>query len=268
MKIQVLVAAMHQTDASLIKKMNIQTDAIIGNQCDICSDVEYNIDGCHVTYYNRKDRGVGLNRNVALLHAGEGILTFADEDMVFVDGYNDIIKNAFDEIPKADAIIFNITTLGTDVGRRYVKKAKRIHFYNALNYGAARISAKGTAIKRENITFHSCFGGGTRYNSGEDTLFITEMLKKKLKIYVYPVCIATVDQTTSTWFSGYNEKYLYDNGVLFAAVSRVWAKALCLQNLIRHKYIYKECNLSLRAAYKIMLQGVKAYKDLIPYTKK
>ena len=34
MKIQVLVAAMHQTDHSLPEKMKIQCDAIIGNQCD------------------------------------------------------------------------------------------------------------------------------------------------------------------------------------------------------------------------------------------
>ena len=34
MKVQVLVAAMNQNDHSLLKKMNINSDAIIGNQCD------------------------------------------------------------------------------------------------------------------------------------------------------------------------------------------------------------------------------------------
>ena len=33
MRIQVLVAAMNQVDYSLPEKMNLQTDAIIGNQC-------------------------------------------------------------------------------------------------------------------------------------------------------------------------------------------------------------------------------------------
>ena len=32
--VQVLVAAMNQTDHSLLDRMNIQSDAIIGNQCD------------------------------------------------------------------------------------------------------------------------------------------------------------------------------------------------------------------------------------------
>ncbi len=68
MKVEVLVAAMHQEDGSLIEKMNIQTDAIVGNQCERCSNEEYAFDGHKAIYYNRPNRGVGLNRNVALLH--------------------------------------------------------------------------------------------------------------------------------------------------------------------------------------------------------
>lgn len=34
MKIEVLVATMNQTDVRLLNKMNIQTDVIVGNQCD------------------------------------------------------------------------------------------------------------------------------------------------------------------------------------------------------------------------------------------
>ena len=43
MKLQVLVSCMHQQDYSLLEKMNIQTDAIIINQCDInkFEDIKY-----------------------------------------------------------------------------------------------------------------------------------------------------------------------------------------------------------------------------------
>ena len=268
MNIQVLVAAMHQQDGSLIEKMNIQTDAIVGNQCDRCSDEVYDFDGFTATYYNRPERGVGLNRNTALLHAADdSILTFADEDMTFVDGYAEQINKAFSDLPKADAVIFNITTVGTDVGRRENTSAKRVRFYNALNYGAARLSVKSTSIKRENIMFHTCFGGGTRYNAGEDSLFITDMLRHKLRIYVYPVCIANVDQTASTWFNGYDEKYLHDKGTFFAAASKKWAKLLCLQDLIRHKEIYSSTGLGFSGAYRLMKKGIKDFTTLTAYGK-
>ncbi len=267
MDVQVLVAAMNQTDDSLVGKMNIQSDAIIGNQCEHCSNITYQYDGYEVNYFNRSDRGVGLNRNVGLFHCkNDCILTFADEDMRFVDGYVEIIKTAFKELPDADAIIFNIKTVGMDVGRRNNQKIKRVHFYNALNYGAARLSVRANSLKRENINFHLCFGGGTIYGSGEDSLFITDMLKHKLKLYVFPVCIAEVDQNTSTWFTGCNEKYLFDKGALYAAISRRWAKMLCFQDLFRHKKMYKGCQLSFTEQYKVMKRGISAFNTLDTYS--
>ena len=259
MRVQVLVASMHQTDSSLVEKMNLSTDAVIGNQCDRCSNEEYLFGDKKIVYLNRTERGVGLNRNATLLNSNGDILTFADDDMVFVDGYEDIIKKAFEEIPKADAIIFNIKTIGTDVGRRSNSKIKRVRWFNALNYGAARISVKANKIKRENVLFHTCFGGGTMYSSGEDSIFITDMLKRKLRLYVYPVCIASVDQTTSTWFNGYTDKYFHDKGALFCAISKRWAKLLCLQDAIRHNGVYKK---SVGKVYKQMKRGIKAFKNL------
>lgn len=261
LSVQVLVAAMHQSDASLIQKMNLQTDAIIANQCDRCSNEVFTENGRQYQYMNRPDRGVGLNRNEALLHAEGDILTFADEDMVFVDDYEAIIQRAFRELPQADAIIFNIETVGQDMGRRVNTQSKRIRFYNALNYGAARLSVRKTSVKRENILFHTCFGGGTPFSAGEDSLFITDMLRHGLKIYTYPVCVASVDQTTSTWFSGYNEKYFYDKGVFFKALSKTFAPLLCLQDLVRHNY-FKDNTMCFRDAYRQMRAGMKAFAAL------
>lgn len=262
LNVQVLVAAMHQNDHSLPEKMNIQTDAVIGNQCDRCSNEAFSYEGRNILYLNRPDRGVGLNRNETLLHSGEGILTFADDDMSFADGYEAIIQKAFTELPDADGIIFNIETKGGDMQRRINGKSERLHFYNALNYGAARLSVRACSIKRENIFFHTCFGGGTIYSSGEDTIFITDMLKHGLKLYTYPVYIASVDQSTSTWFNGYNKKLLHDKGAVFRAISRFWAKPLCLQELLRHKNTYKDASLSFSQAYGVMKEGIKDYMSL------
>lgn len=262
MKIQVLVAAMHQNDLSLVKRMNISTDAIIGNQCDYCSDDEQIIEQHKVKYYNRPDRGVGINRNVALAHADADILTFADEDMVFRDDYAAVIQKAFDDLPDADAIVFNIESVGAQTKRRVNRRIKRIRWYNALNYGAARISIRSVPIKRDNIMFHSCFGGGTRYNAGEDVLFVVDMLKHGLHLYTYPVCIAAVDQASSTWFTGYNEKFFHDKGVLFGAISKTWSKFLCIQFLIRHRYTYRDSGIPVSKAYHLMNEGIHSFKSL------
>ena len=262
MKIQVLVAAMNQTDHSLIEKMNIKTDAIVGNQCNFNSVEKFNIGNQQILYLNFAEKGVGLNRNNALMRADGDICLFADDDVVYKDDYAAIIKRAFEELPDADAIIFNINTVGTDVGRRENKKIKRVRYYNALNYNTPRIAARCTSIRKNNISFHSCFGGGTIYNAGEDTLFIIDMLKNGLKLYTYPVSIGLEYQTESTWFRGYNKKYLHDKGALFFAISSFFFDALCIQDLIRHKYIYRSQSLTFWQAYKIMKLGKKSFKTL------
>ena len=95
MNIQVLVATMHQTDHSLPEKMNIQTDAIIGNQCDRNEVEDFEWNGHKIKYLSFAERGVGLNRNNALMRASADVCLFADDDMVFVADYEKIITTSF-----------------------------------------------------------------------------------------------------------------------------------------------------------------------------
>ena len=265
MNIQVLVAAMEQNDYSLPQKMNLQTPAIIGNQCDRNSIEESTYKGNKVKYLNFAERGVGLNRNNALLRADGDILMFADADEVFVDEYPKIVERAYKELPDADAIIFNITTLGKNVGRRDIKKISRVKLLNALNYGAARLTVKKQSVKRENILFHTQFGGGTPYSSGEDTLFIADLLKHKLKVYVYPATIASVDQGTSTWFNGYTDKYFYDKGALFAALSKKCGWLLCRLIMFKNRKELFNDGVSYRQGKKLAKAGMSGFIHNVPF---
>lgn len=52
MKIEVLVAAMHQKDLSRPAEMNIATDVIVESQCDWSSNEEHMRDGYRTSYCN------------------------------------------------------------------------------------------------------------------------------------------------------------------------------------------------------------------------
>ena len=266
MKVQVLVATMNQNDFSKVQSMKIFSDCIYANQANQTSYREQNFEFGTVKMITTETRGVGINRNVALIYADGDYLLFSDDDLEYVDGYEKMVAEAFENCPKADGIIFNIVTVGYAYGCRKNLKIKRVKWYNSFNYGAVRLAVKRNSIKREGITFSTNFGGGTKYSAGEDTLFINSMLRKGLKIFTYPVVIATVDQSTSTWFKGYNEKFYYDKGALFSAISKFWAKPLCFQYLVRHRH-HKQNGISFFKAYKLMKQGIKGYKGLIEYDK-
>lgn len=263
-KLQVLVATIHQTDLSKVEEMNICSDVIFANQAIETSYDENEYDFGKAKMVTTNTKGVGINRNLALLYADGDYLLFSDDDLRYIDGYKEAVLKAFEELPKADGIIFNIATVGGDVERRVNSRIKRVRWYNSMNYGAVRLAVRAVSVSRENIMFNTNFGGGTSFSCGEDTLFIWDMIKKGLKLYTYPLTIATVNQAESTWFRGYNEKYYYDKGVLFSAISRKFALLLCLQDLIRHRN-YKKQGYSFFTAYGFMKNGVKGYKDLRPY---
>lgn len=253
MVVQVLVATMHQADHSLLEKMNIQTDAIVANQCERNRIEDFVWNGHRVRYLSFAERGVGLNRNNALMRADGDVCLFADDDMRYCDGYADLIINAFANNPDADVLVFNLVEENSQ--RKQISKIQRVHFWNFLRYGTARVAVRNAAVRRNGIYFNQCFGGGTEHSHGEDNLFLADCLKKGLKIYAIPVTIAELtNERESSWNKGYNEKYLRDQGILYRTLTRRYWRILCLQDAVRRHKTYGK---SAWEAYSVMVAAGK-----------
>lgn len=237
MKVQVLIAAMNQQDHSLLEKMNIQSDAIVGNQCGFNLIEKFSYKSHNIMYLNFAERGVGLNRNNALMRADGDICLFADDDMVYENDYVKTVSDAFEMYSDADIIIFN---LREKIPIRYIiNKVQKVGYFNFLRYGTARIAVKLKSVRDNAIFFNQTFGGGTEHCHGEDNIFLAECLKKGLKIYAIPEYIAELtEERASSWNMGYDHKYLADQGCLYRAISRKWWRLLCLQDSIRHSSDY------------------------------
>lgn len=259
MRLEVLVATMNQTDHSLLDKMNIRSDAFIANQCNKNEVEEFNYSGYRIKYFSFAEKGVGLNRNNALMRSEGDISVLADDDLVYVDNYDEIIKEQFAQNPETDIIIFNLIE---KFPKEYViKKKYKINYSNYMRFGTARIAFRTESITKNGISFNIHFGGGARYSAGEDTLFLTDCLKKGLNIIAVPVFIAYLSDTReSTWFRGYTDKFFKDKGVLFYYISKKWAYLLCLQFCIRHRAKF-ENEKNFFDALKFMLQGINEEKS-------
>lgn len=261
-RIEVLVACMHQKDDSLYKEMNLQTDVVLANQCDEHGYKEFiQPDRNIVQLISSADRGVGKNRNKALSYATGEYIICADQDMIFVDCYAAKIEDAFKKFPKADMIIFNLEYLNRFTpGKKQTQKYKRLHLWNSMRYGTARAVIRRGAIEKNCLSFSTMYGGGARFNSGEDSLFIREAFKKGLKIYIAPTVIAKVKQEESSWFTGFNDKYFIDKGILIANAFPV------LKYLFVYYFAFGKRNVSKDYNFlkicKLMKQGFKIYKDI------
>ena len=259
MDLQVLVATMHQIDYSILKKMNINSDAIVINQSDKHEYDEFIYRGNAIRFFSFAERGVGLSRNTALMRATADICIFADEDMTYVDDYKEIIINAFNENPDADMILFNVPSTNLDRPTNNITSKNRVRWYNCLRYGAVNFAVRTEKIRRKNIHFSLLFGGGAKYNAGEDSMFIADCIKKGFKIYTEPKIIGYVSQEDSSWFKGYTDNYFINKGAFYGILSRKFSKLLCLQFAIRHRKMFRKEKTWIEA-YNLMKKGIQDIK--------
>lgn len=259
MNLQVLVSTMHQKDFSLLEKMNIDSNAIVINQCDVNEVTELIYKGNHIKWYSLDERGVGLSRNTALMRATADICLFADDDVKYVKNYKKIIFDEFSKISDADIIIFNVPNDNLYRKMHVIEKNKKLHFGNIFRYGTYQIAFKLEAVQKANISFSLLFGGGAKYSMGEDSMFLNDSLKKGLKIYSSPETIGIVSHEASTWFKGYSDKYFMDIGVLYVAMAPKLVQALCLRFAIKHRKMFDE-DKSWNQAYKLMREGIKEWR--------
>lgn len=253
MRLQILIATMNREDLAFIDKMNIVSDIVVGNQNGKISEQEYYLDGRKVKLCCSNQKGLSNNRNVTLQKSNADICLLADDDIAYLNNYEKIILNAFENYPDADIIIFNIYN---SVKRNIIKKPFKVGRFNYMRFGSVRIAFRRKSIIDKRITFDSRFGAGAEIPMGEDTIFLNECLKAGLHIIAVPEYILTLtNERESTWFHGYDHSYFVNKGKLYHRLSSRYYKLLCLQDAIRHKKKYAEHG-SWVKNYKLMISGV------------
>lgn len=261
MDLEVLVATMGQADCSLAEKMNIKTSAVIANQCGRWGYEES--DGGRVRMLSTDTRGVGINRNLALQLAKADILLFADDDVVYYDGTLQGVKDAFRQFPDADVIFFAIDmTRGGKVFDKRRNKAGRLHLWNALRYGAARMAIRREAVIKYRLAFSNLFGGGCPYSSGEDTILIRDCFRAGLRVYAHDHILGTCAKDCSSWFVGFNEKYFFDRGAVLACA---FPK---MKHLLKWYFAYRssrKTGIAVKNIIRQMDRGIAAFPKLEIY---
>lgn len=257
-RLQVVVATMNQKDFSLYHKMNIQSDMIICNQCDEDKFEETTIDGHKIRMISTTTRGASVNRNLGILFADAEIVLLADDDIVYCDGYQEKICDAFDKYREAEVIIFNFTSTGVSQMSNYNKKIAT----SKRSFGAPRIAYRNERLKSKGICFSYVFGPKGIYSSGEDSLFVKQLNKAGLFVLRHTSVIGNIHYGESTWYQGRTEKYYFDKGAwVRAAYPKTW-------RLLKYYLIVKEknkTNFTFNKLVKLFNAGAKSYEKLLSY---
>lgn len=263
MKLQILVATMNQKDFSLIKKMNILTDVVFANQNGTNEYHEYTFGTCKAKMISTNTKGVGINRNLAIIYSDAEILLFSDDDITYSDDYAQRVIKEFETNKKADVIFFciDLTRYGKKIDT-FRNKSKRLHVWNSLKYGTPAMAVRREFIQKWNIKFTELYGGGALYSCGEDSLFILDLFRKGAKVYASGYVLGQCMCDKSTWFTGYHEKFFYDKGAWLAAA---FPKSKCFMKWYFILRFQKKTDLSLLDAYKYINSGIRGFDILKGY---
>lgn len=258
-KLQVLLATMNQNDLSIADEMNLRCGAVIANQAGweetVCRE--------GIKMITTATRGVGLNRNIALLAADADIVLFSDDDVVYNDDMEEAVLAAFRENPRADVLIFGMDMVkGGKITERRSGKKRRLRVWNAMRFGTYRIAARRGALLRENIFFHQQFGGGCPFSAGEDSLFLKACFDRGLKVYAHDYVLGRCRKDSSSWFVGYNEKYFYDKGVL---VRRLFPRMYGLMGAYFALRFKRKTDIGPAKRLKLVYAGIRGGKTMKTY---
>lgn len=217
-KFEILCVTMHQRDFSKVEQMNIRSDVMFANQADRTAYEEIHIGEHRAGMITTKTRGVGVNRNTALLYAQGDICLFADDDVVYHDDAEQRILAEFDAHPDADVMIFHFDTDCPNRKQTKYPKTRKCGIFERFSWAGFRIAFRLNAVRKANLWFTTLFGGGCIFPSGEDSMWLQDARKAGLRIYVSKETIGHVSFEKSTWFSGYDERFFYGKGAFYATV--------------------------------------------------
>ncbi len=260
---QILCVTMFQKDFSKIEAMNIHSDIVFANQCENNADEKIEFDNHKARMISTTTRGVGINRNFTLQYADADICLFSDDDITYLDDVEQKVVKEFETHPDADVIFFHLNSTDSFRSVKKPKKTVRLRKWSRLPWGAAHVAFRLSSIRKANIWFTTLFGGGCKFPSGEDSIWLIEARKKGLTFYSSKETIGTVDMSNSSWYTGADECYYYGKGAMYEAIKKKPVRLWELYFAIRTR---KKTKLSLFERIAWMEKGRKGFKKLKSFT--
>ncbi len=186
-KIEILISTMNKTSLSFLKSIfphhGIENlNILIINQTRIGKELYSEFENIRII--NSYEKGLSLSRNLAIQNSTGDICLIADDDIEYLPNFESTVKNAFDKFNKASVIRFRIDTFTGETYKTYPKKSIRLFkTRNIKNSSSIEIAFNRKSIVTNAIMFDTLFGLGSYFQSGEEYLFLKDVLKKKLDIY-------------------------------------------------------------------------------------
>lgn len=214
-----------------------------------------------VRVINSSDIGLSKSRNLAINNAIGQVCLFADDDVVYIDGFDKEIIKAFNSISNASVITFNHQRLGLTHSQNNSKIGYLHNKKSIMKVCSVEIVFKLSEIKKKGIYFDDYFGLGSYFEMAEEFLFLRSLLNVNQILYYSPKVILYHPLVSSGAYQG-DDRVVYARAALYYKLHGFWTYLWLLKYvffLYRNKYVYGS---ELIYKTKIGLSGINKYREL------
>jgi glycosyltransferase involved in cell wall biosynthesis len=164
----------------------------------------------------RFEKGTGRSRNCAMENASGKLFYLCDDDLIFKKDFYSKIMQASEQFPSADIFTFKIETTENQPYKNYPSNSFTHTIRSCATVSIVEMVIRRSAFQKGLVKFDERFGLGTKYNTGEEFVMLSDGLKKGLiAVYVPEYLIQHPPVSSGKIF---NKEVAFDKGAMIAKV--------------------------------------------------
>lgn len=146
----------------------------------------------NIRVVNSFERGLSKSRNLLLENASKKIGLITDDDVVFMEGFDEKVANGYNFFPNAMVLTFKAHTFEGMPIRKYPEKpVANINALWRLGISSIEMALNIARVKESGVKFDVRFGLGSSFPLGEEPIFVNELHETGGQISHYPEVIVT-----------------------------------------------------------------------------
>jgi glycosyltransferase involved in cell wall biosynthesis len=210
---------------------------------------------------NSFEKGLSRSRNLAIANAIGAICLLADDDVVYLEGFETHIKEGYQKLKDADVITFKTLTTENKAFSDYPKQMTKLGRFSKKVL-SIEISFRRLSLANNSVSYNEHFGLGSTFEDCENYIFLLDIQKQKeLKLFFVPEFIAIHQPQTSSDDIA-SDRLIFArsalNYKLYGNAAYIYVLKL-LFYLIRHRLIHFS---ELNHKFKVAHSGIETYKKL------
>ncbi|MGB0896762.1 MAG: glycosyltransferase [Flavobacteriaceae bacterium] len=231
-------------------------DIIIVNQTDKAHILTSNISTVKVV--NSFEKGLSKSRNLALSIAQANWCLIADDDLVYVEGFEQVIAEGIEKYTQSGVIVFK-SLVQKSMPRRLFPKTSKQQLTVFEKFDVTSFEMLLNRTTKKNLLFNENFGlGSNEFLFGEEVLLLHDYIKHQMKVSYYNKAIVYHPIENTGTLYNHDLRYYTKGGIL----KYIYPKTTKLWLLIQLFFDVKQKKIQFSSIYKSYYDGIRGAKKL------